>query len=235
MTANAPDACDVYNPERNGIVLSFAIPQQEIIFLSRETLTQQAGHMAWCALIALKLAQQEGLDASSAQQNLFLTRWLATALKQRRFHRDITPDMEWLLKQGRLYGVRAQLVSKLEYIWQAYIGKLSDQSDLFRLKYALETAQDMQWVYHLLSDREWIGKKVVKLNPAISAILLAKSALHQAFDETGKQTQPLYTRITGGIEGITALFQRCGWRIECVEETEHVYRLDAVTTAADEW
>ncbi|KAF1366368.1 hypothetical protein FHR25_005159 [Yokenella regensburgei] len=38
---------------------------------------------------------------SPAQENLFITRWLATALKQRRFSRDVTPDLEWLLKQGR--------------------------------------------------------------------------------------------------------------------------------------
>lgn len=199
--------------------------------MSCETLTQKAGHMAWCALIALKLAQREGLDTSEAQQNLFLTRWLATALKQRRFHRDITPDLEWLLKQGRLYGVRAKLPGKLEYIWQSATGDLSGQSDLFRLKYALETARDMRWVYHLLSDAEWKGKKTVKLNPAVSAIMLAKSALHHAFDEEGYQTQPLYTRISGGIEGITALFQRCGWQVVRVEEAEHVYRLDAFPVA----
>lgn len=104
----------------------------------------KSGHLAWCALVALKLAQQEGLVSSDAQKNLFLTRWLATALKQRRFHRDVTPDLEWLLKQGRLYGVRANLVSKLEYLWRSCTGELSEQNDLFRLTYALETAREMQ-------------------------------------------------------------------------------------------
>ena len=49
------------------------------------TLTEKSGHLAWCALVALALARQNGDVLSPAQENLFLTRWLATALKQRRF------------------------------------------------------------------------------------------------------------------------------------------------------
>lgn len=47
------------------------------------TLTEKSGHLAWCALVALALARQDGGVISPAQENLFLTRWLATALKQR--------------------------------------------------------------------------------------------------------------------------------------------------------
>ena len=49
------------------------------------TLTEKTGHLAWCALVALALARQEQGELSPAQENLFLTRWLAAALKQRRF------------------------------------------------------------------------------------------------------------------------------------------------------
>ncbi|EDV0942784.1 DUF2913 family protein, partial [Salmonella enterica subsp. enterica serovar Pomona] len=48
------------------------------------TLTEKSGHLAWCALVALALAKQNGDVLSPAQENLFLTRWLAAALKQRR-------------------------------------------------------------------------------------------------------------------------------------------------------
>lgn len=65
------------------------------------TLTEKSGHLAWCAQVALALARQNGDALSPAQENLFLTRWLAAALKQRRFSRDVTPDLGWLLKQGR--------------------------------------------------------------------------------------------------------------------------------------
>ncbi|ECF2367666.1 DUF2913 family protein, partial [Salmonella enterica subsp. enterica serovar Mountpleasant] len=56
------------------------------------TLTEKSGHLAWCALVALALARQEGGVLSLAQENLFLIRWLAAALKQRRFPREINPD-----------------------------------------------------------------------------------------------------------------------------------------------
>ncbi|HCM8914016.1 TPA: DUF2913 family protein, partial [Salmonella enterica subsp. enterica serovar Paratyphi B] len=51
------------------------------------TLTEKSGHLAWCALVALAQVRQDSGVLSPAQENLFLTRWLATALKQRRFSR----------------------------------------------------------------------------------------------------------------------------------------------------
>lgn len=80
------------------------------------TLTEISGHLAWCALVALALARQNGGVISPAQENLFLTRWLATALKLRRFPREVAPDIEWLLKQGRQYGVGAKLAGKLNSV-----------------------------------------------------------------------------------------------------------------------
>lgn len=63
------------------------------------TLTEKTGHLAWCALVALALARQAQGERSPAQENLFLTRWLAAALKQRRFPRDVAQDNDpasWL-------------------------------------------------------------------------------------------------------------------------------------------
>jgi hypothetical protein len=37
------------------------------------TLTEKSGHLAWCALVALALARQNGDALSPAQENLFLT------------------------------------------------------------------------------------------------------------------------------------------------------------------
>ncbi|WP_310612281.1 DUF2913 family protein, partial [Acinetobacter baumannii] len=84
---------------------------------------------------------------SPVQENLFLTRWLATALKQRRFSRDVAPDIEWLLKQGRQLGVNAKLARKLNYLWRSSSGESSAQNDLSRSTHALETAKDMCWNY----------------------------------------------------------------------------------------
>ncbi|EAP7307843.1 DUF2913 family protein [Salmonella enterica] len=178
------------------------------------TLTEKSGHLAWCALVALALARQNGDVLSAAQENLFLTRWLATALKQRRFSRDVAPDIEWLLKQGRQLGVSAKLVSKLNYLWRSCTGELSEQNDLFRLTYALETAKDMHWQYRLLNDREWSGRNAVALSAGVNGIYLSRANLDAAFDDNGRQINPLMARLTGSIAGMMKVFERCGWQAE---------------------
>ena len=194
------------------------------------TQTQRAGHLAWCALVALRMENHRVYGLSEAQQNLFLIRWLSTAQKQRRFHRDTQSDVEWLLKQGRQYGVSGRLVEKLEYLWNASTGKLSEQNDLFRLKYAMETALNMQWIYRVLGDHEWTGRHTVKLNPAVNMVLLSESSLTAAFGDRGNQQhQPLYAKITGSVDGMQALLSRCGWKAEPVEGELHQYRLNVVT------
>ncbi|QST30942.1 DUF2913 family protein (plasmid) [Escherichia albertii] len=178
------------------------------------TLTEKSGHLAWCALVALALARQDGGVISPAQENLFLTRWLATALKQRRFPREINPDIEWLLKQGRQLGVSAKLASKLDYLWRSCTGELSEQNDLFRLTYALEMAKDMHWRYRLLNDREWSGRYAVALNAGVNGIYLSRANLDVAFDDSGRQINPLTARLTGNVAGVMKLFNRCGWQAE---------------------
>ncbi len=189
------------------------------------TQTDKAGHLAWCALVALGMARLDGTLTSPAQENLFLTRWLATALKQRRFPRDVTCDIEWLLKQGRLHGVRAKLPGKLDYLWRSCTGDLTEQNDLFRLTYALETAKEMQWQYRLLSDREWAGRYALPLSDAVNGVYLSRTNLDAAFDDDGRQVSPLLARITGRSEGMVTLLSSCGWQAET--DGEALYRLTA--------
>ena len=142
------------------------------------------------------------------RRNIFLTRWLATALKQRRFSRDVAPDIEWLLKQGRQLGVNAKLPHKLNYLWRSCAGELSEQNDLFRLTYALETAKAKSWNYRMLSDREWSGR-----NASVNGIYLSRSSLDAAFDDDGRQINPLIARLTGNVPGLVTLFIRSDWQV----------------------
>ncbi|HDP0317315.1 TPA: DUF2913 family protein [Salmonella enterica subsp. enterica serovar Concord] len=186
-----------------------------------DLLTKNSAHLAWCALMALLMARQDGSVCSPAQENMFLTRWLATALKQRRFPRDVTPDIEWLLQQGRTLGVRAELRSKMEYLWHSCTGELDSQSDLFRLTYALERARSLEWIYRLLADREWSGSRAVTLSAGVNGIYLLHASLDAAFDHAGHQLAPLLARITGNVAGIERLFSSCGWQLEAVKD-EHL-------------
>ncbi|ECK6537230.1 DUF2913 family protein [Salmonella enterica] len=171
--------------------------------------------MAWCALVALALARQDGGVRSPAQENLFLTRWLATALKQRRFSRDVTPDIEWLLKQGRQLGVSAKLVSKLNYLWRSCTGELSEQNDLFRLTYALETAKDMHWQYRLLTAKR----------DAASALRFFRKAIRYhcepevvTIDKSGANTADLATLNMGKPEAETMTIRQSKYLNNLIEQ-----------------
>ncbi|BDH20938.1 DUF2913 family protein [Providencia hangzhouensis] len=66
--------------------------------ISVEEKNHWLGKLAFAALVALKLAQWDGKAARNAQsENLFLLRWLQTALKQKRFHRCVVYDFEWFM------------------------------------------------------------------------------------------------------------------------------------------
>jgi len=192
-------------------------------------LTQKSGHLAWCALIALSLARKDGTVRSTAQENLFLTRWLASAQKQRRFSRDVAPDIEWLLKQGRQYGVGAKLAGKLDYLWRSCADTLAENNDLSRLTSVIEAAKDMDWTYRLLSDGEWSGRRAIKLNPGLNGIYVSQTSLNTAFDSDGNQVNPLMARLTGSVTGLEQLFNRCKWQFakEHNDELKHLFSLTA--------
>lgn len=191
-------------------------------------LTKKTGHLAWCALIALHIARQDGLVVSESQENIYLTRWLSTALKQHRFAREVAPDINWLLKQGRKFGPRAKLRHKIEYLWCSCTGLLSEQNDLFRLSYALETAKVMDWVYRRFNEREWTGRNAVILNTEINGIYLLRSSLEISFDDNGRQTSPLMAKLTGNVSGIETLLNRCGWCTEALPDSHmsFLYKLN---------
>ena len=191
------------------------------------SLTEKSGHLAWYALIALALARKDGTVCSAAQENLFLTRWLASAQKQRRFSRDVAPDIDWLLKQGRQYGVDAKLAGKLDYLWQSCSGTLTEQNALGRLTFAMEAAKDMGWIYRLLTDREWSGRHAVNLNPGLNSICVSQTSLAAAFDAEGRQVKPLMARLTGSVAGLEQLFDRCGWKLvaERNDDFENIFTL----------
>lgn len=182
-----------------------------------QTITKKAGHLAWCALMALHLAEREGTVRSNMQKNLFLIRWLATAQKQRRFPREVASDIEWLLRQGRTLGIRAKLPQKLDYLYRSCTGSLSDQSDLFRLTWAFESAKEAGFSYQILSDKEWTGRNAIVPDNLDNALYLTKAGLDAAFDNAGNQIAPLPVKISGDISGFGALLDESGWQFSDAE------------------
>ena len=195
-----------------------------------QTITAKVGHMAWCALVAMHMARHDGKIHSEAEKSLFLTRWLASAQKQRRFCKDVATDIDWLLKQSRTLGVRAKLPQKLDYLYRSCTGNLSEQNDLFRLTYGLETTKEQGFYYQLLSEKEWATRYQVLNESANNAIYLTKSGLDNAFNANGQQIATLWVKISGKRENITrikTILHQCGWH--CLEhpDTEGLYALQS--------
>lgn len=181
----------------------------------------RSAHLAWCALIALHLARQDGHVRSESQENLFLVRWLAGAEKQRRFSRDVATDIRWLLKQGRLSGLNARLRSKLEFLWRAGSGDILAQTDLFRLSWGLDTLKGYKWGYHVLSDSEWSGRRRMRLSPDVNAVSLLQSSLERAFADDGSQLHPVRVKVSGNVAALEALLTSCGWKLQQAGDGEH--------------
>ncbi len=145
-------------------------------------------HLAWCALVALRLTQPEGQALSPLMTHTFLMRWLATAQKQRRFPRSIAPDLEKLLRLGRQKGFAADLHLRLENLWHACSDSVSRQSDLYLLAQAIKTLKDQNWLNATVADTEWDIPSLLTEYAGSSALLVKKSDLVSYFAEDGQLT-----------------------------------------------
>lgn len=93
-------------------------------------------------------------------------------------------------------------------------GELTEQNDLFRPTYALETAKGMHWYYRLLSNRERSGRNTMAISAGVNGIYLSRANLYVAFDDSGRQINPLTACLTGNAAEVIKLFNRCGWQAE---------------------
>ncbi|TXE27164.1 DUF2913 family protein [Serratia marcescens] len=169
--------------------------------------TAELAHLAWCLLVALRLAQHDGRATSALQQHLFIMRWLATAQKRKLFPRAVAPDMLWLQAQGNLYGMRANLRGKVDYIYRSSAGTLASQSDLFRFTYAIETLKNGGWEDNLVSEHEWNTAQAG--GGQVAAVYTRKQALSSCFDDKQTLIRPLFLRFTGDVSSVPALFAQC--------------------------
>ena len=154
-------------------------------------------HFAWCALVGLRLSQQNGQALSPLTINSFLVRWLADAQKQRRFPRSVAPDIDSLLRLGRQKGPAAGLLKRLEYLHQSCTEPLAQQSDLFRLTHAIEYLRSQGWVNAVVTDEEWEPGSLYAEYADVSALLVRKSELQRHFTEEGKQSAPVEFIVVG--------------------------------------
>ncbi|MGN5575465.1 DUF2913 family protein [Enterobacter sp. Lyrl_3] len=178
-------------------------------------------HFSWCALVGLRMAQQDGQALSPLTIHTFLVRWLADVQKQRRFPRSVASDIDSLLRLGRQKGPAAGLLKRLEYLHQSCTEPLARQSDLFRLTHAIEYLRAQGWVNAVVSDEEWVPRVLFTEYAGESALLVRKSELQRHFTEEGKQSAPVDfivvgdSRVVGDARELcyTTGEQHAGWRL----------------------
>ncbi|MCX8985766.1 DUF2913 family protein [Citrobacter portucalensis] len=185
-----------------------------------EQVVTDVEHLAWCALVALRLTLPEGQALSPLMTHTFLMRWLAVAQKQRRFPRSIAPDLEKLLRLGRQKGVAADLHLRLENLWHACSGSVSHQSDLYRLAQAIKTLKDQNWFNATVTDTDWDIPALLAEYAGCSALLVKKSDLVSYFSEDGQLIGPVTFLVLGDIRECMNVMQAQGSRMETSEHSD---------------
>lgn len=172
----------------------------------------ELAHLAWCIIVAVKLARKQGKSLTPLETHMFIMQWLSTAQKRKVFPKSLASDIIWLQEQGKLKGPSARLYSKVEYIWLASSGELASQSTLFRFTCMIDTLRSMGWKDFLLSDADWENNWMAGTD--VSAIYTQKSQLHSSFIQSGQLIIPLEVRITGNPDGIFPLLEQCNLKSE---------------------
>lgn len=186
--------------------------------ISPDDTLSMLGYFAWCALVALRLTQQEGRAQSELQQHIFLMQWLTTVQKQKRFPKSVSSDVNWLLAQGKRYGFAAKLPHKLDYLHRSTCGELPKQSDLFRLTYCIETLKAMGWQNELVTQEAWM--QGFRASASTCTLYAAKALLESSYNEAGELLTPMPLYFCGDISAITELLEQCHLPYQCEPEVK---------------
>ena len=141
--------------------------------------------------------RQGGRAQSALAVHAFLVNWLATAQKLRRFPRSVATDIDSLLHLGRQKGLASNLQQRLESLWQSCTESVAQQSDLFRLTYAIEHLKSLGWVNAVVADAEWQSQALQAEYAGTDALLVRKSELVRQFAEDGRLTGDIAFRVVG--------------------------------------
>ncbi|QLA06279.1 DUF2913 family protein [Enterobacter ludwigii] len=175
--------------------------KQNKTFTAEETLAA-LGHFAWCAVVALKLAQRDGQARSRLMAHAFLMRWLTAAQRQKLFSRAIADGIEGLLKSGRQKGAGAQLQKQLEGLLISCNGPVKEQSELYRLTFAIEQLKSRGWINAVVTDKEWQSKNVRHEYAGERVLLVRKSDLVRHFSDSGRVLAPIRFMVTGESDAV---------------------------------
>jgi hypothetical protein len=160
--------------------------------------TEQLGHFAWCALVALALARQEGLANNQVSEHVFTSNWLNKAWKEKRFPKSIAPELTGLIKKARAEGMSANLERVLYALFKKCTRNIIEQSELFRMNFAIDSFKRYGWKTVMTTTRDW--KVLTRCEPTQiqgNSLIIDNKALYTSFDDSGYLLKPLELRVFG--------------------------------------
>ncbi|HBY4431430.1 DUF2913 family protein [Klebsiella pneumoniae] len=160
--------------------------------------TDQLGYFAWCALVALGLARQEGKATNQVSEHVFISNWLNKAWKDKRFPKSTAPELTGLIKRARAEGIAANLEKVLYALFKKCTRSIIEQSELFRLNFAIDGFKRYGWNTILTTARDW--KVLTKCDPSMvegNALIIDNKSLYSSFNDSGYLLKPLELKVFG--------------------------------------
>ncbi|MEZ3499843.1 DUF2913 family protein [Pantoea sp. KPR_PJ] len=179
--------------------------------MKKDRQSQAIAHFAWCALIALHIARKEGAIDTLHAEHVFLLKWFGNALRQHTFNECTEAEIRWLLHQALMFGQPFNLPGKLNLLWNASSGAIEEGSDLLHLTQAVENIKAAGWDYALLTAEEWQTSIRHRAEYHRNALLLLRSSVDNAFDQTGKQKAEIMAIASGQLKWLKTMLEACGW------------------------
>ncbi|EDQ5072925.1 DUF2913 family protein [Salmonella enterica] len=163
--------------------------------------------LTWCALVALKLEDQDKAKLSKMTEHLFLMKWLSVAKKRKLFPKIVASDLDWLLNEGRRKGINANLKFKIEYLKSTCHKDVKAQSLLFRFTHAIETLKEMGWGSYLLASDKWEALSDGVLDSMDSYIFMEEAKLQNCFGTNGELINSFRLRVCGNVDVVRSVFE----------------------------
>ncbi|MGG5415024.1 DUF2913 family protein [Edwardsiella tarda] len=189
------------------------------VLSSPEHTVADLAHFAWCALVALGIARQEGKALSPLTEHTFLVNWLAIAQKQRRFPRSIATDLDSLLQLGRRKGLAVGLSYRLTCLWQDYIAPVQPLSALQHLMNALVVLKSQGWLNVVIEDTEWHPQTLQAEYAETLALLVKKSDLQRQFSHEGTLLGNIVFHVVGEHTVVIEVLRRAGLHCRLADST----------------
>ncbi|WP_288985226.1 DUF2913 family protein [uncultured Pseudoalteromonas sp.] len=165
-------------------------------FYRNEVEAKLIGHVAWCALIALKLAKQNGdvPQNNRIKANKFIANWAKKAQAELRFGSTMNNELDIWHYSGTKKALIAKLEFNIESIYKQYCQLAHKTRKLpssfkRRILNAGTALQELGWCTEIGLERDWQNEGSYNCTADSTAIILKEHL--ELFDNVGRFSSPI--------------------------------------------